>query len=149
MRNLEKVFALKRSVLFANADEYMLTTVADIAAAVEIEPGETFIDEGDWGQDLLMIVAGQVRIHADGVEVTVMKPGDIIGEMALVSSAPHALSASAITHVDLLRIDKLDLDNILLNYPEIAKNMIDILSYQLRERTVELILSRKYHDGIA
>ncbi|HEX7502453.1 MAG TPA: cyclic nucleotide-binding domain-containing protein [Acidobacteriota bacterium] len=70
--------------------------------------GETIFEENDTGNSLLVIISGEVRItqraNVSGEEtLTVLKKGDLFGEMALLEDLPR--SAAAIAHNDALIVE--------------------------------------------
>ncbi len=74
------------------------------------KPGEVIIREGDQGDSAYMIVAGRCRAYrAVGGQqetLTVMQPGDVFGEMALLLDEPRAASVEAMEPVTVLVLDR-------------------------------------------
>ena len=68
------------------------------------------IREGDSGDAAYMIVAGHCRAYRTvGTEqetLTVMEPGDVFGEMALLLEDPRAATVEAMDPVTVLVLDK-------------------------------------------
>ena len=76
------------------------------AAQAHYEPGETVFEEGDSGDSLYMILAGQVEVRKRFGErtevVRTLGPGEYFGEMALLGRHPRSAGTRALTAVDLL-----------------------------------------------
>jgi serine/threonine-protein kinase len=74
------------------------------------KPGDVIIKEGDQGDTAYMIVAGRCRAYrAVGGQqetLTVMNPGDVFGEMALLLDEPRAASVEAMENVTVLVLDR-------------------------------------------
>jgi eukaryotic-like serine/threonine-protein kinase len=74
------------------------------------QQGELIVREGERGDAAYMIVTGRCRAfrQADGEieELTVMGPGEVFGEMALLLEEPRAASVEALDQVTLLVLDK-------------------------------------------
>jgi serine/threonine-protein kinase len=71
--------------------------------------GEQIIRQGDRGDAAYMIVSGKCRafLADDATQtLTVMGPGDVFGEMALVLDEPRAASVEAVDTVTVLVLDK-------------------------------------------
>ena len=72
--------------------------------------GEIVFREGEKGDAAYMIVAGRCRAYrtAAGVEETlsVMEPGDVFGEMALILYEPRAATVAAMDDATLLVLDQ-------------------------------------------
>ncbi|HEX4478554.1 MAG TPA: protein kinase [Polyangiaceae bacterium] len=73
-------------------------------------PGQVIIQEGARGDAAYMIASGKCRAYRtvdDGQEtLTVMRAGDVFGEMALLLDEPRAATVEAIDEVTVLVLDK-------------------------------------------
>jgi NADH dehydrogenase len=76
------------------------------AAQAHYEPGETVFAEGDVGDSLYMILAGEVevlkRVGAETRVVRTLGPGEYFGEMALLGRHPRSAGTRALSALDLL-----------------------------------------------
>jgi CRP-like cAMP-binding protein len=105
--------AMRRSALFARADD---ETLAQCAAGLRIRrfrKAETIFHQGDPGDSLYIIERGAVKIvlpSPEGEEAAIIATlgtGDFFGELALLDGAPHSATVVAIepTEVLVLRRD--------------------------------------------
>jgi CRP/FNR family cyclic AMP-dependent transcriptional regulator len=105
--------AMRRSPLFARADD---ETLAQCAAGLRIRrfrKGETIFHQGDPGDSLYIMELGAVKVvlpSPEGEEAAIIAtlgPGDFFGELALLDGAPHSATVVAIepTEVLVLRRD--------------------------------------------
>lgn len=77
-----------------------------------LEPGEILFNEGDHSDSLFIIQKGQVRLYKPKgkgfVELTVLRTGEVIGEMAYFDEdgqgRKRSCSASALTRVEVIEI---------------------------------------------
>jgi eukaryotic-like serine/threonine-protein kinase len=73
-------------------------------------PGAVIMREGEAGDAAYMIVSGRCRAFrtVDGLEetLTIMKDGDVFGEMALLLDEPRAATVEALDRVTVLVLDK-------------------------------------------
>jgi NADH dehydrogenase len=76
------------------------------ATQAHYEPGETVFEEGDSGDSLYMVLAGQVevlkRVGSDAQVVRTLGPGEYFGEMALLGRHPRSAGTRALTALDVL-----------------------------------------------
>ncbi len=89
------------------------------------EPGEVIFRQGDTGEGAAYLVhEGTVEVRrqtSDGERVLrILKKGDLLGEVALFSDAPHSATAQAIQRVILLVVPADRLESIVRSKPNLA-----------------------------
>jgi CRP-like cAMP-binding protein len=131
---VEKVLFLKSIDLFSQISGEDLSQIALITDEVQFEDGDEIFHQGDGGQTLFFIIEGKVRIHANGVadDLAVLSERAVFGEMALLDSEPRSASATALTDVVCLKIERDDFNEILAEKSEIAQGIIKVLIRRLR-----------------
>ncbi|MGH6748969.1 MAG: cyclic nucleotide-binding domain-containing protein [Methyloceanibacter sp.] len=67
-------------------------------------PGDIIFAEGDKGDKMYVIRAGEVEIERDGRVVETLSSGGIFGEMALIDGSPRAATARAKTACEVAPI---------------------------------------------
>jgi len=103
-------------------------------------PAGTFlISEGDFGDSMFAVVSGEARVslHDDRGEehgVAAVKPGEIVGEMALLTGMRRRATVIAETDLAALEINKPALEDIFARAPE----LIDRFGAVLADREAEL-----------
>jgi CRP-like cAMP-binding protein len=112
--------------------------------AVQCEPvffpaGSFLISEGDFGDSMFAIVAGaaDVTLHDDRGEahgVASLKPGDIVGEMSILTGMRRKATVVASTDVAALEITKPALEEMFARAPD----LIDRFGVVLAKREAEL-----------
>lgn len=116
-----------------------LHQLAEQTARRLFAPGEPIIREGDHGDELFIVLRGQVRVHLGSGrqrrEVSRLGPGQFFGEMSLMTGAMRTASVSAATEVDLMVIGKNAFQPVLETAPELAETISSVLT----ERNVELM----------
>ncbi|MCX7139552.1 MAG: cyclic nucleotide-binding domain-containing protein [Proteobacteria bacterium] len=109
-------------------------------------PDESVIREGEHGQDMFVVVAGNLRVVKEGAgaerELAVLEPGDSFGEIALLDSGPRSASVVAITASTLLRFERKNLVKI----PEVSlklyRNIATMVAARLRDTSARVILAK-------
>lgn len=104
---------LARCSLFRDFTDTGLQIMASIAVPTQIPPGTSIFREDMVGDSLFVIAQGQVSIHAQGRdgeprELTVLGPGDSLGELALILQERRMVSATAASDCHLLEIRQRD-----------------------------------------
>jgi hypothetical protein len=135
---IEKVLYLKNVELFQTIPAEDLAEVARVAEELRFEPGEELIREGAPGDELYIIIEGSVVVSAGGRRLARLEEKSVIGEMAILSDAPTSARCVAATKGRALRIRRPNFRRFLLDYPEIAIGLINLLSVRLRETSAQV-----------
>lgn len=130
---LERVAVLQQVPMFAAVPGHSLVAVARVLDEVRVEAGEAIIERGaveDW---LYVVAEGRVRAHLGDRTLVERGPGDIVGELALLSPAPRSASVTAIEPTLLLRLRRGPFDELLEDHAEIARAVLAALARRLQE----------------
>ena len=84
-----------------------------IAEEVVYPEGEVVIREGDHGEEMFLIVEGEIEIHRESESLAVLKRQDYFGEMSILDDEPRSATATARADCLLLRIRQSDFYDIL------------------------------------
>jgi len=104
------VAVLSRVELFRGVDDVILGHVADISSEWSIPSGQHVYFAGDLANEFYVVVSGRVRAfipgHGEELTVTIVEPGQLFGEMALLDGGPRAATTVAIEPTLLLEVDR-------------------------------------------
>ena len=132
---VERVAALHRVQLFAGTPGRVLVAVAEAAIEKRISIGEVLMEEGAVEAHLYAVVEGRVKVHRGDRTLVELGPGATVGELAVLVPAPRAASVTALEPTLVLRVDKMVLDELLVDWPELAHGVIAELVSRLRATT--------------
>src|SRR5262245_60849001 len=93
---------LQRVPLFAELTDDERAQVAAWLEIQEHDAGERIVHEGSPGYGFFVLDDGEVRVEHDGREVGRLKPGDVFGELALLSDGRRHADVIAVTDVRVL-----------------------------------------------
>jgi signal transduction histidine kinase len=101
---------LRKSPLFQGLSDDELQQLMDMAEPVSLRAGEILIKQGDLGDSAYVVISGEFEIQKQAgqslIKIDVRNPGDVVGEMALLSQSPRNASVIARTDCETLRIPK-------------------------------------------
>ena len=129
---VDRVAALHRVDLFAGVPGRVLAAVAEVADEVRAAPGTLLIEEGAVEAHLFAVVEGLVRVHRGDLTLVELGPGATVGELAVLVPQPRAASVTTLEPTTALRVDKAVLDDLLIDWPELAHGVITALVGRLR-----------------
>jgi lysophospholipid hydrolase len=102
---------------------------------VTLEAGEVLFREGDIGDSLYVVVTGRVRMLAGtpGAESAVrdLGPGELIGEVALLTGEPRSATIAAVRDTELYRLSAESVELYLFNEPSVARRIMTVLARRL------------------
>ncbi|MBK7781525.1 MAG: mechanosensitive ion channel [Ardenticatenia bacterium] len=102
-------------------------------------PGEILLREGAPGDSLLVISRGRLGVAVGGpdgrvVPVTERGPGEIVGEMSLLTGEPRTATVSALAETETIDVGKHLFAQVLLADPAIAEGLSVILVRRVLEQ---------------
>jgi len=139
--------SLKRDMLakmpiFSRLTERELLRVMQAVEVRAFDDGTVIIKEGDRGDELFIVLTGQVRVTRGHATLTHLGPGEHVGEMALIRSVPRSASVIAEGPAELIAIRRADFFEILRKEHELAVKMLwqflGVLADRLDSTSAEL-----------
>ena len=135
--------SLKSLPYFAGLDDVVLSSVIKYVFEKKAERSEILVFEGESAEALYFVVEGVVKVFktsADGKEqiYRIIRPGDSFNDVPVLTGGVNLASAAAMSAVVLNGIQKKDLENLSKEYPQLALNIIKVLSLRVEE-LVELV----------
>ena len=119
--------------LFAGLTLDQRSTVAEACAELTVDAGTSLVREGDFGHGAFAIVSGTADVVHDDVVLRSLGPGDMFGEIAVLSGGRRTASVVATTDMTLISVLNRDLWRLERDCPEIA----DALRVTIAERLGE------------
>jgi CRP-like cAMP-binding protein len=129
---------LKTLPYFAGMDEAALGSMRRYVFEKKAERGETLAFEAEPSDVLYFVFAGVVKVFktsADGKEqiFRIIRPGESFNDVPVLSGGINLVSAEAMGPVVLNGIKKKDLEAIIRERPQVALNVIQVLSQRVQE----------------
>ncbi len=138
---------------FSTLDPADRDKLATFARLERYRKGSVLFRKGDAPQSLLAVIEGVVKVSApsaDGREIVfnLIRPGEILGEIALLDGQPRTADASAMTDCELLVIDRRDFLPFVQERPSVALRIIELLCSRLRQTSEQVEdVAFRYIDG--
>lgn len=120
----------------------LLTTVSrevlqTLMEEVEFQPGDIVLREGEIGDCLYLIWSGRVAVVRGPISSPMFlfqrRPGESVGEMALLENKPRSATVVALDYCRLLRLDQKGFDQLVAENPKFSKAVMAMLSRRLRD----------------
>ena len=146
-----KMEVLHKMPLFRHLTYQELVRVLNITEVQSYEENACIVEEGAEGDELFIVLTGQVRVHSGDAVFVHLGPGQHLGEMALVDKAPRSASVSADEQSKVLAIRRRDFFDIVRKDHAIAVKLLwsflGVLTERLRNTNRELGEAKEKMDG--
>lgn len=128
---------LRANDLFRGLDETALDEIVALGYSRPMRQGDVLYLQGDPGDCLFVILAGEVRISANGpdgqeLHLNTLSAGDVMGEIALMDGGTRTATATATRDGRLFRIDRVDFLGLAERMPEISWQLLQLLCKRVR-----------------
>jgi CRP/FNR family cyclic AMP-dependent transcriptional regulator len=142
----ERIARLKDVSLFATLSSRELAIVGRFLHERQYQAGEVIFDEGEEGQALYIVYAGQVvivRKAKPDAPLAELGPGDFFGDLALLDNAPRAAQARAATDCVLGVFFRADFANVLETDPRTGSRLYQQLARHVGRLLRETVLGMR------
>jgi Cyclic nucleotide-binding domain len=133
LSRVEIVLHLRSLDLFVRLTTRQLTDLGGVVREETYAPGTTIVREGEFDDCMYLIVGGQVRITKEGRLLAELGPRSFFGEMAVFDGATRSATATATSALHVLRLERLDLFQVMEEQPGIAIAICQTLSRRVRD----------------
>jgi CRP-like cAMP-binding protein len=128
----ERADALARVPVFAGLSRRSLERIARVAKDVELRPGQVLIEPRAKGSGMFVLLEGAVTVGTRGKRSRELGPGDIVGELALLTTdAQRTARVRATTPIRCLAISRGDFRRILTDEPKVAIQVLETVAARL------------------
>ncbi|WP_018180229.1 Crp/Fnr family transcriptional regulator [Jongsikchunia kroppenstedtii] len=128
---------LARAGIFQGVEPTAAAALAKDLQPVEFPRGHVVFNEGEPGDRLYIILSGKVKVgrrSPDGREnlQMIMGPSDMFGELSVFDPGPRISSATTVTEVRAVSMDRDALRSWIADRPQIAEQLLRVLARRLR-----------------
>lgn len=131
MRPSDILPILRESELFCGLGDRALAAVASEMEPVSLRAGEMLFAEGDTGDALFVLARGRLRVYSPGpagdIVMNEVAPGEVVGELAVLTEEPRSASVRAIRDSWLLRLSAEAFDRRVARTPEALRELTRVL----------------------
>jgi uncharacterized membrane protein len=128
---------LKDIPLFAPMDDQERSAIASLMEEVTFAPGRQIFHERDPGAVCYVIRSGRVELsvldeNGEKLVVEVLEPGELFGELSLLDGGTRSATAQALTHVEVLLLERAQFFAFLRRQPDACFDVLVALSKRIR-----------------
>ena len=129
---MDRTEALAQVPLFAGLSGKALRRLAKGTLEYRYDPGQAFIQQGEEGETLFVILEGRAKIVRNNRTVARVGPGGFVGEVAVLRGRPRSASVVAEDDVSCIVLHRVTLKKLLADQPKAAWAMLGELAGRMK-----------------
>jgi CRP-like cAMP-binding protein len=114
---------LSRLPFFSELSDEEVEAIAGAADEVSVAEGRDIVREGDFSDDVFVIVDGAAKVHRDGETVAELGPGDFFGEGGVLGKGLRAASVTTTEPTRLITLNHWDIQRLRKEIPQVLDRM--------------------------
>lgn len=108
---------------FKGCTEHQLRDVARLTDERRVPAGADLCQQGDFENNLFVIVGGEADVIIDGAPVARAGVGAIVGELSMLGSGKRSATLRAMAPMHVLVLDPREIDSVLAADPSSARRL--------------------------
>ena len=135
---LDRAGLLRSAVLFSDLDPSDISRLVPWLGERRLGTGEALVQEGDTGDEIMVLAAGSLRVHKTGVGLVDLHPGAHMGEISMLLGTPRTASIAALEPSVVLVLPRTHLHELMRRRPVLASAITWRMAQFLAQRVVTL-----------
>lgn len=116
---------------------------------ISLPAGAVIMREGQPGDEMFVLLEGELAISVQGKRIDTLGPGMVFGEMAMVDDRPRSATATTVTPASLIRLDRARFRDLISRSPEFALRVMSIMSVRTRRLIEEEVHRQRLEEEMA
>ena len=116
---------LKTIPLFSSLSDKALDTVSVFASETSVSTGKRLVHEGDYSYELIVIESGTADVIKGGEVIGSLGPGDVFGEMGMLSGGRRTADVIATSSMRLITLSKWDFKRISTEVSDQLQSLVE------------------------
>lgn len=124
--------------IFRSLDPEVRTTILNATERLKVRAGDHLFEVGDAGDAIYVVMTGSLGVYFPGPSgypqlSAVIKPGETVGEMAVISGEPRSATVTAIRDSELVKLTRVEFDRLVQSKPVIMNELNRLLVHRLQQ----------------
>jgi CRP-like cAMP-binding protein len=126
-----KLELLRSIPLFARLGTEEIQRLGQLTDEVDVPAGKVLMRQGELGAEMFIIAGGRVAVERDGRSIAERGPGEIFGEIALLSEVPRTATVTAIEPCRLFVIGHREFHALMGELPSFRLQVLESLARRI------------------
>lgn len=132
----KRIAILKKTQIFGDATENVLTHIAENLKEVPLKKDETLFFKGDRGHAMYIIESGSVKVHDGEYIFDTLRKGHVFGEYSLIDTETRSATITGAEDSLLLSLNKDAFYNMIVNDQQVLHGILQLMVARLRHLDV-------------
>ncbi len=127
---------------FAGISRQDAQVIVGFMQPLQLSMGSVLMEEGQPGQTdfMLLLLEGEVSVKThttsseDGIDMSLLGPGSLIGEMGVLDGAPRSATCVAVSQLVVARLARQDLLSLVRKDPQVGASLLLAIAVSLSGR---------------
>jgi CRP/FNR family transcriptional regulator, cyclic AMP receptor protein len=138
LTSVDRLLFVRGVPIFKELRDDFLVRLASIMDELAFPNRYTIFTQGQEGRSLYILVSGKVQVHIGDRELARLEQGSCFGEMSMFDAEPRSASISTLEPCECMLLTQQQLYEAIDETPDIAVNIIRLLSRRIRELNLKL-----------
>ena len=129
----QKLELLASVRLFGKCGSKEIQRLGELSDVIDLPAGRVLMRQGETGQEMMIIVEGRAAIEKDGQTIAERGPGDVVGEMALLTEMSRRATVTLMTDARLLVVGHREFHALMDEMPTVRAQVMEALALALMD----------------
>ena len=117
--------------LFEGLSKKQLRRISSLMTRIDRPAGEVLTTEGQQGYEFFIVLEGEVEVRQGDRVIATRRPGDYVGEIALLDRRPRTATVVATTPVSVEVLSRSEFVSLLAEVPELSAQVMATMAQRL------------------
>ena len=122
---------LAAAPLFAGLSKKQLRRISSLMTRIDRPAGQVLTTEGQQGYEFFIVLEGEVEVRQGDRVIATRRPGDYVGEIALLDRRPRTATVVATTPVSVEVLSRSEFVSLLAEVPELSEQVMATMAQRL------------------
>jgi CRP/FNR family transcriptional regulator, cyclic AMP receptor protein len=119
--------------LFAGLSKRQLRRISSLMTRIDRPAGQVLTTEGQPGFEFFIVLEGEVEVRQGDRVIATRRPGEYVGEIALLGRRPRTATVVATTPVSLEVLSRREFVSLLAQAPELSEQLLATMAQRLAD----------------
>jgi len=119
--------------LFEGLSKKQLRRISSLMTRIDRPAGQILTTEGQRGYEFFIVLEGEVEVRQGDRVIATRRPGDYVGEIALLDKRPRTATVVATTPVSVEVLSRREFVSLLAEVPQLSEQIMATMARRLAD----------------